>query len=169
VSGFSDQGRKFRELSPPLQSVPACVSNSIRIFGVRTGTGDLGRNVSARKADCRVRRLETVGLCCAGGQIFSEFRHRHCGIIVGFRRRLVALGGLFTTWHFIVVISSQQRCAKDGKGRTAREGFARDKGGPPRSSAKLQRQRRGWTTMRHPFPPKLFWAEFWAEIWRFIR
>jgi hypothetical protein len=58
------------------------------------------------------------------------------------------------------------------------------------SSAELQRQRsavlpskasKEWNlgpepvliTSRHddvhPFPPKLFWAEFWAEIWRFIR
>jgi serine/threonine protein kinase len=35
-------------------------------------------------------------------------------IIVG-SAVLIALGGPFTTWHFIVVISAQQGCAKDGK------------------------------------------------------
>ena len=129
---------------------------------------------SARKADCRVRRIEAVGLCDAGGQIFSEFRpppvrdHRRV------RRCLVALGGLFTTWHLIVVISAQQGCAKDGKAELpGKDSPAIGRNTCGGLSTLLCRTAtsvaRAWTTMWHPFPPKPFWAEFWAETWRFIR
>jgi hypothetical protein len=82
---------------------------------------------SAHKADCRVRRIEAVGLCDAGGQICSEFRPPPLRDRRRVRRCLVALGGLFTTWHFIVVISAQQRMCQGRQGRTAREGFTRDR------------------------------------------
>jgi hypothetical protein len=86
-----------------------CIPNSIRILGGRTREG----RGSVRKADCCVGRIESVGLCDAGGQT-RNFGPRHCGIIVG-----PSLSGCswraFTTWHFIVVISAQQGCAKDGK------------------------------------------------------
>ena len=49
-----------------------------------------------------------------GGRFSRNFGNRHCGIIVG-SAVLIALGGPFTTWHFIVVISAQQGCAKEGK------------------------------------------------------
>ena len=147
------------------------IPNSIRILGGRTREGIWG---GSQKADCRVRSIGVGGtLRPQGGQIFSEFRHPPLPDHRRVRRCLVALGGLVTRWHFIVVISAQQRIAKDGKaelpGKDSPAIGRNTCGGHPRSSAELQRQRRGWTTIWHRFPPKPFWAEFWAEIWRFIR
>ena len=132
-----------------------------------------GESGSARKADCSARRIEAVGLCDAGGRFSRNFGPRHCDHR-RVRRCLVALGGFFTTCHFIVVISAEQGCAKNGKAEADREdspAIRRNTCGG--LSTLLCRTAtsvaRGWTTMWHPFPPKPFWAEFWAEIWRFIR
>jgi hypothetical protein len=76
--------------------------------------GDLGCNLSARKAVRRVRRIEVVGLCDAGGRFSRNFGpklrdHRSGPSVSGCSWRV------FTTCHFIVVISAQQGCGKDGK------------------------------------------------------
>ncbi len=70
---------------------------------------------AARKANCRVRRIEAVGLCDAGGRFSRNFGPPAIAGSSSGPSCLVALGGLFATCHFIVVISAQQGCAKDGK------------------------------------------------------
>jgi hypothetical protein len=133
---LQDQCRKFRELLPltgvcaggrrprvPLDRHDRRIPNSIRILGGRTR--ERIRVGSQSRLSCPQDR--GGGTLRRRGQIFSEFRppplrdHRRVG------RCLVALGGLFTTCHFIVVISAERGCAKDGKAEAAREGFARDR------------------------------------------
>ena len=88
-----------------------CIPNSIRILGGRTREG-IWVGSQSRLSCPQDRRCGTL---LRRGQIFSEFRHPPLGDHRRVRRCLVVLGGVFTTWHFIVVNSAQQGCAKDGK------------------------------------------------------
>ena len=80
--------------------------------------------MSARKADCRVRGIEAVELCGAGGQIFSEFRqpplrdHRRI-------RRSDCSWRAFHDVAFYCCDLSPARMCQGRQGRTAQEGFTR--------------------------------------------
>ena len=82
--------------------------------------------MSARKADCRVRGIEAVELCGAGGQIFSEFRqpplrdHRRI-------RRSDCSWRAFHDVAFYCCDLSPARMCQGRQGRTAQEGFTRDR------------------------------------------
>ena len=82
--------------------------------------------MSARKPDCRVRGIEAVELCGAGGQIFSEFRqpplrdHRRI-------RRSDCSWRAFHDVAFYCCDLSPARMCQGRQGRTAQEGFTRDR------------------------------------------
>jgi hypothetical protein len=94
-----------------MDSHDRCIPNSIRILGGRTRDGIWVGSQSR--------------LLCPQDRVGGTLRRRGADFLgisapaiagsSSVRRCLVALGGLFTTWHFIVVISAQQGCAKDGK------------------------------------------------------
>jgi hypothetical protein len=121
------QGRKFRELLPPLKSAPAYVSNSIRIFGrenPREGIWDVTCRLARQiVASAGSRRWDSAA---QGGRFSRNFGSRHCGIISG----PLLSGCSWRAFHdvaFYCCDLSPARMCQGRQGRTAREGFTRDR------------------------------------------
>ena len=123
MCGFS-QGRLIRELLPPLKCAGMRLEFD-RIFGGRTRERDLGRNVSARQADCPVR-LEAVGLCGAGGR----FSRISAAAIAGSSSGPSLFGCSWRPFHDVAFYCrdlSPTRMCQGRQGRPEREGFTRDR------------------------------------------
>jgi hypothetical protein len=81
------------------------------------------------------------------------------------RRCVAALGGVFTKWHFIVVIAASEDVPRTARQELPGQGFTCDRGGTlAEASAELQRQRRGWTTMCIRFRPNRFGRSFGRKL-----
>ena len=159
---------------PSLKSLPACVSNSIRIFGGGTCEQDLGsESVGWQKAAIASAGRRMWDSAAEGGRKSRNNRRRHCMIVVA------SVGCSSWTLHGVhfIVVTQQARICQGWHGKNCTEGIHLREGRTVcgrvcmRPVQYCKRRRHGWPTNDdvQPFPPKSVWAEFWAETWRFIR